>query len=164
MSERKSSRVNREYKTKYRVRNWSEYGRASGAVGTSRSGRAKRRSPSGHHRRTVSAKASDGTSNLTMLTADAASRLPPTASPDRGLPRLAAQPDGPRPQGPGPLHTLATEPKRRGAASDPSPRRPNLAGRRLHGAQDPGFRRVERAQVQGIEETAGLAETAHRCG
>ena len=31
-------------------------------------------------------------------------------------------------------------------------------------AQDPGFRRVERAQVQGLEETPGLAEAAHRSG
>ena len=34
MAARKSSRVNRKYKTKYRVTNWREYERGSGAVAT----------------------------------------------------------------------------------------------------------------------------------
>ena len=56
---------------------------------------------------------------------DAAGRLRPTASPDEGVPGLAAQLDEPRPQGPGPHHPLAPEPNCCGAAPDPSPRRPD---------------------------------------
>ena len=56
---------------------------------------------------------------------DAAGRLRPTASPDEGVPGLAAQLDEPRPQGPGPHHPLAPEPNGCGAAPDPSPRRPD---------------------------------------
>jgi len=62
MAARKSSRVNRKYKTKYRVTNWREYERwPSGAVATSPSGSASRRSKLGRHRRTAAAVASRAT-------------------------------------------------------------------------------------------------------
>ena len=95
---------------------------------------------------------------------DAAGRLQPAAPPDRGVPGLAAPLDGPQPQGPGPHHTLAPEPNRCGAAPDPIPRRPDRLDRRFHRAEDSGLRRMERAQAQGIKETPGLAEAAHRGG
>ena len=95
---------------------------------------------------------------------DAAGRLQPAAPPDRGVPGLAAPLDGPQPQGPGPHHTLAPEPNRCGAAPDPIPRWPDRLDRRFHRAEDSGLRRMERAQAQGIKETPGLAEAAHRGG
>ena len=95
---------------------------------------------------------------------DAAGRLQPAAPPDRGVPGLAAPLDGPQPQGPGPHHTLAPEPNRCGAAPDPILRRPDRLDRRFHRAEDAGLRRMERAQAQGIKETPGLAEAAHRGG
>ena len=61
-------------------------------------------------------------------------------------------------------HTLAPEPNRCGAAPDPIPRRPDRLDRRFHRAEDSGLRRMERAQAQGIKETPGLAEAAHRGG
>ena len=84
---------------------------------------------------------------------DATGRPRPAASPGRGVSELAAPLDGPRPQGPGPHHTLAPEPNRCGAAPDTSPRGPDRPDRRFHGAQDSGLRRMERAQAEGIEET-----------
>ena len=121
--------------------------------------------PRGYHRRTVFAEASGGTRTSRSGTAlTLRGRLQPAAPPDRGVPGLAAPLDGPQPQGPGPHHTLAPEPNRCGAAPDPILRRPDRLDRRFHRAEDSGLRRMERAQAQGIKETPGLAEAAHRGG
>ena len=104
----KSSRVNRQYKKKYRIRNWrgvrawpqeprrrhdlAERG-CNCRVGTTEERSSRRPAavlePRGPDR------------------VDAAGRLQPAAPPDRGVPGLAAPLDGPQPQGPGPHHTLA---------------------------------------------------------
>ncbi len=60
MAARKSTRVNRKYKTKYRVANWREYERGlrtRGDITVWRTRRAKR----GHHRTTAAAVASRAT-------------------------------------------------------------------------------------------------------
>ena len=160
-----SSRVNCQYKKKYRIRNWREYERGLRSRGDvtiwlsedaiARVGTTEERSS----RRPAAVLEPRGPDRV-----DAAGRLQPAAPPDRGVPGLAAPLDGPQPQGPGPHHTLAPEPNRCGAAPDPILRRPDRLDRRFHRAEDSGLRRMERAQAQGIKETPGLAEAAHRGG
>ena len=153
----KSSRVNRQYKKKYRIRNWREYERGLRSRGDvtiwlSEDAIAAWVPPKnglrGGQRRY---------SNLAVRTALTLRVVfQPAAPPDRGVPGLAAPLDGPQPQGPGPHHTLAPEPNRCGAAPDPIPRRPDRLDRRFHRAEDSGLRRMERAQAQGIKETPGF--------
>ena len=165
MAAAKSSRVNRQYKKKYRIRNWREYERGLRSRGDitiwlSEDAIAAWVPPKnglrGGQRRY---------SNLavrTALTLRVVFSLP--LRQDRGVPGLAAPLDGPQPQGPGPHHTLAPEPNSCGASPDPILRRPDRLDRRFHRAEDSGLRRMERAQAQGIKETPGLAEAAHRGG
>ena len=108
MAAGKSSRINRQYKTKYRIRNWREYERGLRSCGDvtiwlSEDAIAawippEERSP----RRAASILEPRDPDRV-----DAAGRLRPTASPDGGVPGLAAQLDEPRPQGPGPHTTLS---------------------------------------------------------
>ena len=117
MAAGKSSRINRQYKTKYRIRNWREYERGLRSRGDvtiwlSEDAIAAWIPPKnglrGGQRRY---------SNLairTALTLRVVFGLP--ASPDGGVPGLAAQLDEPRPQGPGPHPPLAPEPNCCGAA------------------------------------------------
>ena len=120
MAARKSSRVHRKDKTKYRIRNWREYERAlrsRGDVTILLSAEAiaawtppKNGLPGGQRRY----------SDLAILTAlTLPAPLPPPAAPDRRFPRLAAQVDGPRPQGLGPRHSLTPESNRRGTEVQP---------------------------------------------
>ena len=159
----KSSRVNRQYKKKYRIRNWREYERGLRSRGDvtiwlSEDAIAAWVPPKnglrGGQRRY---------SNLavrTALTLRVVFSLPlrQTEGFLDSLLRLMGlnlkAPD----------HTLAPEPNRCGAAPDPILRRPDRLDRRFHRAEDSGLRRMERAQAQGIKETPGLAEAAHRGG
>ena len=95
MAAGKSSRVNRKYKTKYRIRNWQEYERGLKSRGDvtiwlSEEAVAAWTQPNnglrGGQRRY---------SNLAILTALTLRVLSPAASPDRRFPGLAAQLDGP---------------------------------------------------------------------
>ena len=130
MAAGKSSRINRQYKTKYRIRNWREYERGLRSRGDvtiwlSEDAIAAWIPPKnglrGGQRRY---------SNLairTALTLRVVFGLP--LRQNGGVPGLAAQLDEPRPQGPGPHHPLAPEPNGCGAAPDPSPRRPERPDR-----------------------------------
>ena len=111
MAAGKSSRVNRKYKTKYRIRNWREYERglrSRGDVTIWLSEEAiaawipAKNGLRGGQRRY------SNLAILTALTLRVVFRLP--LRPDRWFPGLSAQLDGPRPQGSGPHHTLAPEP------------------------------------------------------
>ena len=152
-----SSRVNRQYKKKYRIRNWREFERGLRSRGDVTIWLSEVASATwvppmnglrGGHRRY---------SNLAVRTAlTLQSRLQPAAPPDRSVPGLAATLDRPRPQGPGADHTLASEPNRCGAAPDPILRRRGRLDRRFHRAEDSGLRRIERGQAQGHQIHAGI--------
>ena len=58
MAAGKSSRINRQYKTKYRIRNWREYERGLRSRGDVTIWLSEVRLPRGYHRRTVSAEGS----------------------------------------------------------------------------------------------------------
>ena len=154
----KSSRVNRQYKKKYRipelegVRAWPQEPPATSTIWLSEDAIAAWVPPKnglrGGQRRY---------SNLAVRDrVDAAGRLQPAAPPDRGVPGLAAPLDEPRPQGPGPHHPLAPEPNRCGAAPDPSPRRPDRLDRRFHRAEDSGLRRMETRTSTRHQRNAGI--------
>ena len=108
MAAGKSSRINRQYKTKYRIRNWREYERGLRSRGDvtiwlSEDAIAAWIPPkNGLRRRAASILEPRDPDRV-----DAAGRLRPAASPDGGVSGLAAQLDEPRPQGPGPHHPLA---------------------------------------------------------
>ncbi len=61
MAARKSSRVNRKYKTKYRVTNWREYERGLRSHGDIAVWFPRRRAKLGHRPRTAAAVASRAT-------------------------------------------------------------------------------------------------------
>ena len=112
MAARKSSRVNRKYKTKYRIRNWSEYERGLRSRGDvtiwlSKEAIAAWTPPKnglrGGQRRY------SNLAILTALTLRVVFRLPLRQTEGFGLP---AQLDVSRPQGSRPHHTLAPEPNR----------------------------------------------------
>ena len=95
---------------------------------------------------------------------DAAGRLQPAAPPDRGFLDSLLRLMGLNLKAPDHTTLSRPEPNRCGAAPDPILRRPDRLDRRFHRAEDSGLRRMERAQAQGIKETPGLAEAAHRGG
>ena len=161
----KSSRVNRQYKKKYRIRNWRKYERGLRSRGDvtiwlSEDAIAAWVPPKnglrGGQRRY---------SNLavrTALTLRVVFSLPlrQTEGFLDSLLRLMGlnlkAPD----------HTTLSR-RNQIVAVPPltqSPRRPDRLDRRFHRAEDSGLRRMERAQAQGIKETPGLAEAAHRGG
>ena len=152
-----SSRVNRQYKKKYRIRNWREYERGLRSRGDvtiwlSEDAIAAWVPPkNGLRGRPAAVLEPRGPDRV-----DAAGRLQPAAPPDRGVPGLAAPLDGPQPQGPGPHHTLAPEPNRCGAAPDPTPRRPDRLDRRFHRAEDSGLRRMETRTSTRHQRNAGI--------
>ena len=108
MAAGKSSRINRQYKTKVQnpelegVRAWPQEPRGRHDLAERgcdcRVDTTEERSP----RRAASILEPRDPDRI-----DAAGRLRPTASPDGGVSGLAAQLDEPRPQGPGPHHPLA---------------------------------------------------------
>ena len=69
MAAGKSSRVNRKYKTKYRIRNWREYERGLRSRGDITIWLSRRRLLRGYHRRTVSGGGQWRYSNLAIRTA-----------------------------------------------------------------------------------------------
>ena len=160
-----SSRVNRQYKKKYRIRNWREYERGLRSRGDvtiwlSEDAIAAWVPPKnglrGGQRRY---------SNLavrTALTLRVVFSLPLRQT--EGFLDSLLRLMGLNLKAPDHTTTLAPEPNRCGAAPDPIPRRPDRLDRRFHRAEDSGLRRMERAQAQGIKETPGLAEAAHRGG
>ena len=165
MAAGKSSRINRQYKTKYRIRNWREYERGLRSRGDvtiwlSEDAIAAWVPPKnglrGGQRRY---------SNLAIrsaLTLRVVFSLPLRQTEGfldsllRLMGRDLKAPD----------HTTLSRRNQIvcGAAPDPSLRRPDRLDRRFHRAEDSGLRRMERAQAQGIKETPGLAEAAHRGG
>ena len=165
MAASKSSRVNRKYKTKYRIRKWKQYEgglRSRGDVTIWLSEEAiaawrpeKNGLPGGQRRY----------SNLAILTALTLRVLfgMPLRRTEGFLDSLLSlmglnlkAPD----------HTTLS--RRNQIVEVPPVTRAHDGAippdRRFLGAQDPGFGRMERAQIQGVEETTGLAEAAHRSG
>ena len=155
----KSSRVNRQYKKKYRIRNWREYERGLRSRGDvtiwlSEDAIAAWVPPKnglrGGQRRY---------SNLavrTALTLRVVFSLPLRQT--EGFLDSLLRLMGLNLKAPDHTTLSRPEPNRCGAAPDPILRRPDRLDRRFHRAEDSGLRRMERAQAQGIKETPGLAE------
>ncbi len=118
MAARKSTRVNRKYKTKYRVTNWSEYERglrSRGDITVWFSDEAREAwTPPNNGRRGGQPRYS----NLAIVTALTLRMVfHPSAPTDRRIPRLVVAVDGARPESTGPHHAVSAEQRRRRAFS-----------------------------------------------
>ena len=113
----KSSRVNRQYKTKYRIRNWREYERGLRSRGDVTIWLSEDASAAWVPTKNGLRGGQRRYSNLavrTALTLRVVFSLPLRQT--EGFLDSLLPLDGPQPQGPGPHHTLAPEPNRCGAA------------------------------------------------
>jgi len=110
MAARKSSRVNRKYKTKYRVTNWREYERglrSRGDITVSSSKEAREAGHRAQERPPLWPAALLESGNRDGV--DVAHGLSPSAPTDRGIPGLVVAVDGARPESTGPRHAVAAE-------------------------------------------------------
>ena len=114
MAARKSTRVNRKYKTKYRVANWREYERGLRSRGDITvwfsDGAREAWTPPNNGRRGGQPRYSN-LPIVTALTLRMVFRLPL----DRGIPGLVVAADGPRPESTGSHNAVAAEQRRRRA-------------------------------------------------
>ncbi len=165
MAAGKSSRVNRKYKTKYRLRNWREYERglrSRGDVTIWLSEEAIAAWTPAKNGLRGGQRQYSNLAILTALTLRVVFHLPLRQTEgflDSLLSWMGLDLKAPDHTTLSRRNQIVELPPLTRAHDGPIP-----PDHRFHGAQDPGFGRMERAQVQGSKETPGLAKAAHRSG